>query len=336
LLFIKNLIYETFAILRYFCPKIYTLLTELTYQGHKPILIVLVGPTAVGKTEFCVNLAQKLKSDVFSADSRQFYRELNIGTAKPTSDEMKGVFHHYIDSHSITEYFSAGDYERQVTESLQKYFLQNKIAILTGGSGLYIKALLDGMDMMPAVDETLRKNLMNQLKDEGLMPLSEKLKSLDPITYSSIDINNSQRVVRALEVCISTGRPFSEFKKDKKKILPFETIKIGLERPRSILYERINQRVDQMINQGLISEVESLIPFKSHNALQTVGYKEVFDFFESKYSYHEMIELLKRNTRRYAKRQLTWFKNQDNFEWFEAENQRIIFDHISEKLNSLS
>lgn len=301
----------------------------------KPVLIVVVGPTAVGKTDFCVQLAQKLDCEIFSADSRQFYKEMTIGTAKPGQAEMGGIKHHFIDSHSINDDFSAGDFERQADNLLTEYFKNNHVAILTGGSGLFVKALLYGLDDMPAVALEIREKYMERLENEGIEVLQKELKEADPETFEIIDIQNSQRVVRALEVCEGTGRKFSSFKAIKEKQLDYEVIKIGLERPREELYSRINQRVDQMLESGLLSEVETLKNFENHNALQTVGYKEVFGYFKNEYDFQTMVELLKRNTRRYAKRQLTWFKNQDTFEWFEAGKPRIAEDFILKKLGKI-
>ena len=301
----------------------------------KPVLIVVVGPTAVGKTDFCVQLAQKLDCEIFSADSRQFYKEMTIGTAKPSQTEMGGIKHHFIDSHSINDDFSAGDFERQADNLLTEYFKNNHVAILTGGSGLFVKALLYGLDDMPAVAPEIREKYMKRLENEGIEILQKELKETDPETFENIDIQNSQRVVRALEVCEGTGSKFSSFKARKEKQLDYEVIKIGLERPREELYSRINQRVDQMLESGLLSEVETLKNFENHNALQTVGYKEVFGFFKNEYDFQTMVELLKRNTRRYAKRQLTWFKNQDTFEWFEAGKPRIAEDFILKKLGKI-
>ena len=305
---------------------------SLAENLQKPVLVVVVGPTAVGKTDFCVQLAQKLNCDIFSADSRQFYKEMSIGTAKPTAIEMRGVKHHFIDSHSILDDFSAGDFERQADNLLEAYFKNNPVAILTGGSGLFVKALLYGLDDMPSVLPEIREKYMKRLENEGIGVLQNELKEKDPDTFQNIDIQNSQRVVRALEVCEGTGRKFSSFKAIKEKQLDYEVIKIGLERPREELYDRINRRVDLMLEQGLLEEVERLKKFENHNALQTVGYKEVFGYFKHEYDYQSMVELLKRNTRRYAKRQLTWFKNQDHFEWFDARDPKIAIDFISQKL----
>jgi tRNA dimethylallyltransferase len=299
-------------------------------------LIIIVGPTAVGKTDFCVQLAKKLNAEVISCDSRQLYKEMQIGTAKPTSEEMAGVVHHFIDSHSIQQLYSAGDYEREVEALLQNYFKTKAVAIMSGGTGLFVRAVTDGLDEMPAAPVALREQLMSRLDNEGLAVLQQELKSLDPLGFEKMDIQNPQRVVRALEVCISTGKPFSFFKQGDKKEHPYRIIKIGLERPREELYARINRRVDLMLEAGLVEEVKSLAAFEEHNALQTVGYKEVFGFLKNEYSYDQMVELLKRNTRRYAKRQMTWFKNQDRFEWFNAEDLEGVENYIKKSLSQTS
>ncbi len=292
-------------------------------------LIIIAGPTAVGKTELCVSLAKKLKTEVVSADSRQFYRELNIGTAKPTIEEMKGIAHHFVNSHSINDYFSVGDFERECLQKLDTIFKNNDTAILTGGSGMFIKVITDGLDDMPDADLELREKLMQNLKNEGLAPLLRQLEFLDPVYFNKVDKQNSQRIVRALEVCIGAGVPFSSFHGKQKLIRPFKVLKIGLERPREQLYQRIDQRMNQMLAAGLVEEAKYLLAFRHHYALQTVGYKEVFDFFDGNTTFDEMVRLLKRNSRRYAKRQLTWFKNQDDFNWFDASKNEEIMNFIA-------
>lgn len=302
-------------------------------QTTNKYLILLVGPTAVGKTGLSIRLAHKLKTEIISADSRQFYKELSIGTAKPTIEEMEGIKHHFIDSHSIETYYSAGDFERDVIKLLEEdIFKRTDIVIMTGGSGLFVKAITDGLDDMPKAPLALRENLMRRLETEGVEVLAEELKNLDPDYAATADLQNSQRVVRALEVCLSTGRPFSEFHKKTKAERSFHFIKIGIERPREELYDRINQRMDIMLANGLMEEVKGLVNYRNHNALQTVGYKEVFDFLDDAYDYLTMVELLKRNSRRYAKRQMTWFKNQDDFKWFNAENFKGVEEYIQSAL----
>ncbi len=294
-------------------------------------LIIIVGATAVGKTDLCIRLAQSLDTEIISADSRQFYRELSIGTAKPTTEEMQGVVHHLIDSHSISEYYSAGDFERDVINLLENdIFKRKQTAILTGGSGFFIKAITDGLDDMPEAPLEIREALTKRFENEGLEPLVAELKILDPIYCQTADLQNSQRVIRALEVCLSTNQPFSSFHKKEFLERNFKIIKIGIDRPREELYERINRRMDLMLQNGLIDEAQSVIKYRNHNALQTVGYKEVYEYLDGKCDYETMVQLLKRNTRRYAKRQLTWFRNQDAFRWFEADNFEEILSYTSE------
>ncbi len=284
---------------------------NLTEHCLKSNLIIIVGPTAVGKTDLCVLLAQAFDTEIISCDSRQFYRELSIGTAKPTTEEMAGVVHHFIDSHSIDEYYSAGDFERDAIKLLENdIFTRKKTAIMTGGSGLFVKAITDGLDEMPEAPLALRETLMQRLERGELEIMAEELRRLDPEYCETADLQNSQRVVRALEVCLASGRAFSSFHKKSSVERNFNIIKIGIERPREELYERINRRMDLMLENGLMDEVKSLLDYRNHNALQTVGYKEIFDYLDGNCDYATMVELLKRNSRRYAKRQMTWFKNQ--------------------------
>ena len=291
-------------------------------------LIIIAGPTAVGKTDLCVKIAKLLDTEVVSADSRQFYRELAIGTAKPTIEEMAGVKHHFINSHSIQDYYSVGDFERDCLVVLEEIFQRKNVAILTGGSGMFIKMITDGIDEMPEADLDLRQNLAQRLDNEGLEVLADELKNLDPIYYQQVDIQNTQRVLRALEVCISSGQPFSSFRKNQKVERPFRMIKIALERPREELYARIDKRMDMMLANGLEGEAKSVIDFREHYALKTVGYREIYEHLDGEYDREEMIRLLKRNSRRYAKRQITWFKNQDEFHWFDAKNEEEIMRFI--------
>jgi tRNA dimethylallyltransferase len=298
-------------------------------------LILLVGPTAVGKTDLAIKLAHQLNTEIISADSRQFYKELSIGTAKPTIEEMDRITHHFIDSYSIDSYYSAGDFERDVIQLLEDDIFKRKdVVIMTGGSGLFVKAITDGLDDMPEAPLALRENLMQRLETEGVEVLAEELKELDPEYATTADLQNSQRVVRALEVCLSTGKPFSEFHKKTKVKRSFQFIKIGIERPREELYNRINRRMDSMLANGLIEEVKGLTNYRNHNALQTVGYKEIFEFLDGAYDYPTMVELLKRNSRRYAKRQMTWFKNQDDFQWFSAEDFEGVYGYIKSEISN--
>ena len=281
---------------------------------HKTLLVI-AGPTAVGKTQLCIELAKKWQTDVVSADSRQLYQELSIGTAKPTPAEMQGIRHHFIDSHSIQEVVSAGRYERECLALLDTLFQEKDIVILTGGTGLYINALCFGLDDIPAVDPAIREQLMAQIAVEGLLPLQTELRNRDPAYAAQADLQNTQRVVRALEVCIGTGQPFSWFRRQTPAQRPFAIKLVALDRPRPELYTRIDARMDAMLAAGLVDEARSLLPYRDHLALRTVGYQEIFGYFDGQYDYDELVFLLKRNSRRYAKRQLTWFRHQQNYEW---------------------
>lgn len=289
-----------------------------------------MGPTAVGKTDLCIQLARSLDTEIISADARQFFKQLNIGTAKPTISEMQGVKHHFIDILDIKEDYNAGKFEQDVLALLDHLFSTQNAVILTGGSGLYLKAVYEGIDEIPEIDPEIRNLLNKQQKTEGLESLIEKLKVLDPIYYQTVDKKNTQRIIRALEVCLSTNKPYSSFRVEKKAKRPFNIIKIGLTRDREELYERINTRMDNMIDKGLFKEGETLYPFKEFNALQTVGYKEIFDHIEGKYDHTEAIRLLKQNSRRYAKRQMTWFKKDKGIHWFHPNDIGLIKKHIEE------
>jgi len=295
----------------------------------KKILLVVAGPTAVGKTALCVEMAKSFDTEIISADSRQFYQELSIGTAKPSLEEQGGVKHHFIDSHSIHDYFSPGDFEREALKVLTDLFQTKDIVIFTGGSGLYLKAVMEGLDDMPDVDLSLRAKLMDALAENGLEPLYLQLQNLDPEYAAKVDSQNPQRVVRALEVCLSTGKSYTSFRNKQKADRPFEMIKICLDRPREELYARIDLRMDEMLAAGLIQEAEDFEAFQDRYALKTLGYKEVYGYFRGEYDESEMIRLLKRNSRHYAKKQLTWFRHQDDFEFIHPEKA---FEYIQGKL----
>jgi tRNA dimethylallyltransferase len=286
------------------------------FSTHRPLLIVIAGPTAVGKTDFAVKMAKEIGTVIISADSRQFYKEMNIGTAKPTAEEIQGVKHHFIDFLSIEDQYNAYDFEKDVTLVLEKLFGIHQQVIMTGGSGLYVKAACDGIDIMPDIPNKVRQGLKNELKEKGLEALLQRLKIVDPDYFAEVDQQNPARVIRGLEIYETSGRPFSSFRTGGKAHRDFNIIKIGLERERQELYDRINRRVDLMIAKGLFFEVENLFEKRGLNALNTVGYKEIFDFMEGKYDREEAIRLLKRNSRRYAKRQMTWFKNDGEIKWF--------------------
>ena len=291
-------------------------------------LLVIAGPTAVGKTALCVRLAKILQTDVVSADSRQLYRELTIGTAKPTPDEMDGVRHHFINSHAITDPVNAGRYERECLALLDTLFQTKDVVILSGGTGLYINAVCNGLDDMPLVDTALRAQLLTRFQQEGLEMLQQELRRLDPVYAESADLQNPIRVTRALEVCLSTGLPYSSFRRQQTVERPFRSVMVALDRPRPELYERIDTRMDAMLQAGLVEEARGLLPYRDLPALQTVGYQEVFPYLDGLYDYEEMVRLLKRNSRRYAKRQLTWFRNQGDYAWVSPDDEAGVLSMI--------
>ncbi len=293
-------------------------------------LIVIVGPTGIGKTALAVKIAQRLRTEVISADSRQFYIEMEIGTAKPSAEELAAAKHHFINSHHITEDFTVGDFEIQSLDKLNDIFKKHDFAVLVGGSGLYVNAVCNGFDDLPRASPELRAQLNQDFIDEGVEALQHRLQELDPLYFKEVDIHNPQRIIRALEVCISTGIPFSTYRTRSQKTRPFRSVKIGLNTSRDELYDRINKRVDQMIAMGLENEVRSLIPYRHLNALNTVGYAELFDYFDGKMTLLQAIEKIKQNTRRFAKRQLTWFRKDAEINWFEPN------DHMEDILKSLS
>ncbi|MDW8297261.1 MAG: tRNA (adenosine(37)-N6)-dimethylallyltransferase MiaA [Raineya sp.] len=297
-------------------------------------LISIVGATAVGKTEMAIRLAKHFQTEVISADSRQFFKELNIGTAKPTLAEMQGVPHHFIDNLSITQKYTVADFEKEALRVLEQIFERKNVAILVGGSGLYCKALWEGFDEIPDVPETFRKQVIEAYQTKGLHFLQEELQKLDAEYYSQVDTQNPQRLMRALEVCWATGKPFSSFRKGKKSERNFRNIKIGLERPREELYERINQRMDSMLSQGLLEEAQNLYMFRNHNALQTVGYREIFDFLDGKQDWENTVRLLKQNSRHYAKRQMTWFKKDKEIVWFHPSQYAVIVEFIESQMQN--
>jgi tRNA dimethylallyltransferase len=295
-------------------------------------LIIIAGPTAIGKTALSVSLAKKFNTEILSADSRQFFKELNIGTAKPSAEEMQGIPHHFINSNSIKENYNVGKFESEAIELLDVLFQKRNILLLVGGSGLYIDAVCKGFDVLPEADEEVRKKINSTLENEGIEALQELLKKLDPEYYKKVDLQNPQRLSRALEVCITSGKPYSTLREGKIKNRNFNIIKIGLNTSREKLYERINLRVDKMMQEGLLEEVKKLVPYKSANALQTVGYKELFDHLENKTDLNTAVDLIKQNTRRFAKRQLTWFKRDEEMKWFEPDETEKIIEYLSLKL----
>jgi len=283
-----------------------------------PTLIVIAGPTASGKTAAAIEVAQHYNTVVVSADSRQFYREMSIGTAKPSHEELAAVKHYFIDTLSISQHYTAGDYEKECLALLTELFKTHKIIVLAGGSGLFINAICNGFDEFPATDPAVRERLNKELEEHGIAFLQGKLKSADPVYYNQADINNPQRVIRALEVFESSGQPFSSFRKATANKRPFNSLKFGLDWPREVLYDRINHRVDEMVKQGLVDEVRSLLPYRHVNALNTVGYSELFDYFDGKTDLDTAIAFIKQNTRRFAKRQMTWFGRDKEMIWIKG------------------
>jgi tRNA dimethylallyltransferase len=304
-----------------------------TYSTPKT-LIVIAGPTASGKTAAAISLAQHYNTVVVSADSRQFFREMSIGTAKPNEAELAAAPHYFINSHSITEPFSVGDFERQCLQLLDELFQKHDVVILAGGSGLYIRAITEGFDDLPTANPDVRDRLNTELAANGIAALQERLKEIDPAYYNEVDINNPQRVIRALEVYESTGKTFSSYRTSKINQRPFHIIKLGLDMPREKLYDRINQRVDIMVKDGLLEEVAGLTPYRQYNALNTVGYTELFDYLDGKTDVDTAIAQIKQNTRRFAKRQLTWFRKDKDIIWFDAGDENLVANMLSE-INSV-
>lgn len=295
-------------------------------------LITVVGPTAIGKTSLSIALATSFKAPIISCDSRQFYKETKIGTAVPTEEEQAKAPHYFIQNRSIFEDYNVGQFERDTLELLEALFQENEVVIMVGGSGLYVDAVLKGLDYFPDIKPEIREQLNEDLEKEGLQVLQQRLKSLDLETYNSIAIENPHRVIRALEVCIGSGKTYASFKNKPKKERNFNSIKVGLEADRKIIYDRINHRVDVMINEGLIEEAKKMYPHKNLNALQTVGYRELFDYFDGTISLEFAIEEIKKNTRRFAKRQLTWFRRDTETLWFDYSIPKNI---IAAKLQAI-
>ena len=291
-------------------------------------LIVVVGPTGSGKSALAVTLAQHYCAPIISTDSRQLYRGMAIGTAQPTADELAAATHYFIADREVEDDFNCGRYEVEALELLERLFAENDYVVAVGGSGLYIQALCDGMDNLPEADETIRESLKLRLESEGLAPLVDELRERDPAYAEEVDLCNPARVMRALEVCITTGRPYSEQRSGDRAERPFNIVKIGTDMPREELYDRINRRVDMMVADGLVEEARAMYPKRHLNALQTVGYREIFDHLDGKCSLEEAIELIKRNSRRYAKRQMTWFRRDERVGWFSPKDTNKIIEYI--------
>ena len=302
-------------------------------------LITIIGPTAIGKTSLSIALAQHFGCDIISCDSRQFFKEMQIGTAVPSEEELALATHHFIQNKSIFDNYTVGDFEKEAIVKLDELFLKNNIQIIVGGSGLYVDAILKGFDEFPEIDNSVREKINTDFKEIGIDYLQNQLKELDLDYYQKIELENPQtlqnpqRMKRFLEVCIGTGKPYSSFLNQKKNERRFTPILIGLEAERKIIYDRINQRVNIMIKDGLVKEAESLFPNKQLNALQTVGYRELFDYFDEKISLEFAIEEIKKNTRRFSKRQLTWFKRVENVKWFNFKSKtEPIINHLKSQI----
>ena len=304
-------------------------------------LITIIGPTAIGKTSLSIALAQQFKCDIISCDSRQFFKEMTIGTAVPYPEELASATHHFIQNKSIFEDYTVGDFEKEALAKLNELYQTNDYAILVGGSGLYVDAILKGFDEFPDIDSSVRLDVNANYEKSGISYLQNQLQTLDPTYFEKINaenpqtLQNPQRMMRFVEVCIGTGKPYSSFLNQKKNNRNFTPILIGLEAERSVIYNRINQRVDIMMNEGLLAEAEKLYQNKTLNALQTVGYRELFSYFDSDFSLPFAIEEIKKNTRRFSKRQLTWFKRTENTKWFDyLEDRNKIIKYITEKIHN--
>lgn len=295
-------------------------------------LISIVGPTAIGKTSLAIQLAEKYSTEIISADSRQFYREMNIGTAKPSVSELNSAKHHLINNKSVVDNYSIGEFEQDAIKQISNIHSRSNIAVLVGGSGLYLDVINYGLDQIPKTEKNIRNSLNNDFESKGLIYLQNKLKKIDLITYNNIDLNNSRRIIRALEVTISNGKPYSSFLNKKKVNRDFKVIEIGINAERELVYQRINNRVDDMVNQGLINEVKKLIKYKHLNSLNTIGYKEIFRYLNGDISLEFAVNEIKKNSRRFAKRQITWFKSNNNIIWF---NQNYKIDNIIKVIDEL-
>lgn len=283
---------------------------------NNPQLIVIVGPTGAGKTDLSIRIAAHYGAPILSTDSRQIYRGLPIGTAQPSAEQLRAAEHHFIASHDVTQEFNCGAYEAAALPLLEQLFREGRRVVAVGGSGLYVRALCEGMDDLPQADEALRGELVRRLETEGVEALAERLRELDPLYYEEVDRRNPARVLRAVEVCLQTGKPFSSQRTGVRKRRPFDIVKIGVTLPREELYARIDRRVDIMMEAGLEEEARRMLPYRRLNALQTVGYRELFDYFDGTITRDEAVALIKRNSRRYAKRQLTWFRRDAEIRWF--------------------
>lgn len=301
-------------------------------EGNK-VLVVLLGPTGVGKTEISLRMAEHFGCPIVSSDSRQFYRELKIGTAAPTEFQLKRVKHYFIGSHSIHDEYNAGQYELDVMQLLDELFRQNDVVMLVGGSMMYIDAICNGIDDMPNIDNETREFWRQQYAENGLGYIQNELKRLDPKHYAEVDLQNYKRVLHALEICSITGKPFSDIRTGIRKERPFNIVKIGLNRPRSELYERINSRVDEMMAEGLLEEARQFYEFRHLNTLNTVGYKELYEYMDGNWPLDFAVNMIRQDSRRYAKRQMTWFNRDKEIHWFHPDMDNAIFDYIDKVPN---
>ena len=297
-------------------------------------LVVLLGPTGVGKTALSFALAERLGSPILSADSRQLYAEIPIGTAAPTKEEQEHVKHYFIGTHQLTDYYSAAQYEIDVLKLTEELFRTHGVLLLTGGSMMYIDAVCKGIDDIPTVDDITRRTLLDRYEQEGLEPLVDELSLLDPEYYRIVDLKNPKRVIHALEICYMTGKTYTSFRTQTAKERPFRIIKIGLRREREELYDRINRRVDQMVVEGLVEEARRVYPYRHLNSLNTVGYKELFAHFDGNCTLEFAVEKIKQNSRIYSRKQMTWFRRDENIRWFHPDEHEAIFAYLDEVITS--
>ncbi len=295
-------------------------------------LIVLLGPTGVGKTDLSIRIAQHFNTEITSSDSRQVYKEMRIGTAVPEPEQLKAVKHHFIHSHSIHDYFSSWECEQKTLALLKDKFKEKDQMLMVGGSMMYIDAVCNGIDSIPTISPELRNEVCSRYEEKGLAAMQAELKKLDPIFYEQVDLQNTKRVIHAIEVCLMSGKPYSSLRTNKTKKRDFKIIKIGLNRDRSELYERINQRVDIMISEGQVEEAKALFEFRDLNAMNTVGYKELFEYFKGNISLDKAIEIIKRNSRHYAKRQLSWFRRDEKIQWFHPDQESDIINYLDSQI----
>lgn len=299
------------------------------------VLLLIAGPTAVGKTSCGIEVADHFGTEIISADSRQIYRETSIGTAVPSPGELARVKHHFIQTVSVRETYNASIFEHQVLERLHALFKVHELVLMVGGSGLYIDAVCEGIDELPKADPHLRRQLQEELRQKGLQQLTERLKQLDPLSYSRVDLKNPMRVLKALEISIQTGRPYSSFLSDTRKERPFHILRVALDLDRQQLYDRINRRVDHMMKDGLMEEVKQVQHLREYTAMKTVGYRELFQVLDGKIPLEEGVDLIKRNTRKFARKQLTWFRKEPDYQWFSPENCPILIDWVEKELSYL-